>query len=95
MLLFLYLILLHSVVKNIKISWIEWLCLIFLRKRLHYLPEGEKFIEQILSQMNSNRLSTSGKALPTTEKNRDFLLSDIAKFLTKSSNYEYRQDGRV
>lgn len=76
------------------LDYLDWVTIFnILKKGLHYLPEGKKLIEQILSQMNSNRLSTSGKLIPKID--RDLLLSDIAKFLTKSSNYEYRENGSI
>jgi len=57
---------------------------------LHLLPEGKELIKRILSQMNNNRLSTSGK--PAID--RDILMRDIAKLLSKS-NYVVKEDGRI
>jgi hypothetical protein len=49
---------------------------------------GKKLMDQIISQMNNNRLSNSGKPLI----NRIKLLEDITNLLSMPSNYEIRGD---
>lgn len=51
---------------------------------LHYLAEGKKLIELILSQMNNNRLSNSGNK--TVDK--DYIASEVNRLLNGPSNYE-------
>ncbi len=51
---------------------------------LHYLPEGKKLIELILSQMNNNRLSNSGNKIV----DRNYIASEINRLLNGPSNYE-------
>lgn len=60
------------------------------KKGLNYIKEGEALIKRILSQMNNNRLSTS----KVPRVNRDLIQVDIAKLISKPSNYEIK-DGRV
>lgn len=61
---------------------------------LHYTEEGCIVIDQILSQMNSNRLSTnrSSKASP---KDRASPPIGADEMLKSSSNLEYLDDGRI
>nr|SNU77049.1 TPA: LAGLIDADG endonuclease [Fusarium oxysporum f. sp. cucumerinum]SNU77078.1 TPA: LAGLIDADG endonuclease [Fusarium oxysporum f. sp. cucumerinum]SNU77107.1 TPA: LAGLIDADG endonuclease [Fusarium oxysporum f. sp. cucumerinum] len=51
---------------------------------LHYLPEGKKLIELILSQMNNNRLSNSGNKII----DRNYIASEVNRLLNGPSNYE-------
>jgi hypothetical protein len=53
-------------------------------------PEGSELIERICSQMNNNRLSTSGKP----KIDRPALIADITNLLSKPSNYECDEEGR-
>jgi hypothetical protein len=62
----------------------------FRGKIIMYAYEGIKLIELILSQMNENRLSSSGVKLVE----RDFLQSEVTRFLKGPSNYEIRE-GRI
>jgi hypothetical protein len=58
---------------------------------MHYTDEGVKLIDQILSQMNINRLSTNSKP----KADRTFLLVCINKLLRSGgSNFEIR-NGRT
>lgn len=76
------------------LDYLDWVAIFnIIKKGLHYLPWGKILIERIYSQINSNRLSTLGKLLP--EVDMDLLISDIAKLLSRSSNFEYRENGRV
>nr|SNU77826.1 TPA: LAGLIDADG endonuclease [Fusarium oxysporum] len=51
---------------------------------LHYLAEGKKLIELILSQMNNNRLSNSGNKTV----DRDYIAREVNRLLNGPSNYE-------
>ncbi len=51
---------------------------------LHYIPEGIKLINLILSQMNNGRLSNSGSSLI----DRDYIDLELARLLNGPSNYE-------
>nr|QJQ35260.1 LAGLIDADG endonuclease [Fusarium lactis] len=51
---------------------------------LHYLAEGKKLIELILSQMNNNRLSSSGNKVI----DRDYIAREVSRLLNGPSNYE-------
>jgi hypothetical protein len=51
---------------------------------LHYIPEGIKLINLILSQMNNGRLSNSGSSLI----DRDYIDLKLARLLNGPSNYE-------
>jgi len=74
-----------------SMDYYDWVSLFNIQKSgLHLLPEGKELIKRILSQMNNNRLSTSGK--PAID--RDILMRDIAKLLSKS-NYVVKEDGRI
>jgi hypothetical protein len=57
---------------------------------LHYTENGLKLINQILSQMNLNRLSSNTKP----KIDRISLLENINRFLTGESNFEIR-NGRI
>lgn len=57
---------------------------------LHYLPEGLKLIELILSQMNENRLSSA--VVKPVERN--FIISEVARLLKGPSNYE-NHEGKI
>lgn len=58
---------------------------------LQYTEEGSKLIDLIISQMNNNRLSTSG--LPRVD--RAHLQIEIDKLLSGPSNLEEKEDGRI
>lgn len=76
------------------LDYFDWVAIFNIRKKgFHYTAEGVNLIERILSQMNNNRLSTN----KTTGllKNRDALLSDIARMNSMPSNYEYRDHGKI
>lgn len=60
-------------------------------KGLHYLPEGKESIDLILSQMNTNRLSTTNSELISREE----LQTKIDALLSLPTNYEIREDGRT
>lgn len=51
---------------------------------LHYLPEGIKLINLILSKMNNGRLSNSGSSLI----DRDYIDLELARLLNGPYNYE-------
>lgn len=69
----------------------DWKAIFYIYKKgLNYLQEGEALIKRILSQMNNNRLSTS----KVPKVNRDLIQEDIAKLISKPSNYEIKE-GRV
>lgn len=75
------------------LDYCDWVALFNIRnKGFHYLPEGKDLISRILSQMNNNRLSTS-REKPVAD--RDLLLADIDKLLSRSSNFENMEDGRI
>ena len=57
---------------------------------MHYTENGLKLINQILSQMNLNRLSSNTKP----KIDRISLLENINRFLTGESNFEIR-NGRI
>jgi hypothetical protein len=59
-----------------------------LRDGLHYLSEGEILIDLIISQMNNNRLSTSG----IKPVDRNLIDSQLIKLLNGPSNYEIIDD---
>jgi len=74
-----------------ELDYIDWKYIGKLKNLgLHYLPEGVKLIELILSQMNENRLSTTGVKLVE----RNFIESEVTKLLNGPSNYEIRE-GRI
>lgn len=53
-----------------------------------FSEEGLKLIEKILSQMNNNRLSTSGK--PAVDRTN--LLTEIEELLNGPSNFEIKNN---
>lgn len=57
----------------------------------HYRGEGVRIINNILSQMNNNRLTTRRSTLA----DRVVLESEIKKLLEGPSNFEVKEDGRV
>lgn len=74
-----------------ELDYLDWKSIGKLKNLgLHYLPEGVKLIELILSQMNENRLS--GRGIKPVERN--FIQSEIARLLNGPSNYEIRE-GRI
>lgn len=80
----------------------DWESIIRIKaKGLHYLPEGAKIIDLLLSQMNNNRLSTSliksEKSNTTPILSRDLLLESVEDLRRrrKPSNYEKQEDGRI
>lgn len=87
------------------LDYCDWVALFNIRQSgFHYLPEGQKLIDRISSQMNNNRLSTSPDFGLKTQKsdsaqsklvNRAELIADINKLLSMPSNYEHKQDGRT
>lgn len=60
-------------------------------KGLHCLPEGKELIDLILSQMNTNRLSTTNSELISREE----LQTKIDALLSLPNNYEIKEDGRI
>jgi len=75
------------------LDYCDWVSIFKIYKKgLHYLPSGEKLVAEIISQMNNNRLSNSGKP----RINRMKLLEGIAKLLSLPSNFEIApQNGKV
>lgn len=68
-----------------KLDYLDWKSIGKLKNLgLHYLPEGKKLIELILSQMNNNRLSTSGNK----SIDRHYINSEIMRLLNGPSNYK-------
>lgn len=68
----------------------DWVLIYKLKERgQHHQEEGVRLLNLLVSQMNNNRLSTSGK--PTVDRNQ--LLIDITKMLNGPSNFEIK-DGR-
>lgn len=65
----------------------DWKYIFKLKQQGHHLSkEGIELIDKILSQMNNNRLSTSGK--PVVD--RTLLLAEIEQLLNGPSNFELR-----
>lgn len=65
----------------------DWKYIFKLKEQGHHLSkEGIELIDKILSQMNNNRLSTSGK--PVVD--RTLLLAEIEQLLNGPSNFELR-----
>ncbi len=75
-----------------ELDYLDWKTILKLKELgMHYTDEGVKLIDQILSQMNINRLSTNSKPKP----DRTFLLICINKLLRSGgSNFEIR-NGRT
>nr|YP_009254022.1 hypothetical protein [Hypomyces aurantius]ANC62708.1 hypothetical protein [Hypomyces aurantius] len=74
-----------------ELDYLDWKSIGKLKNLgLHYLPEGVKLIELILSQMNENRLSSRG--IKPVERN--FIQSEVIRLLQGPSNYEIRE-GRI
>jgi len=68
-----------------ELDYLDWKFIGQLKKLgLHYLPEGIKLINLILSQMNNGRLSNSGSSLI----DRDYIDLELARLLNGPSNYE-------
>nr|QBM09660.1 hypothetical protein [Dactylella sp.] len=64
-----------------------WIFILKLKQHGHHFSkEGIELINKILSQMNNNRLSTSGKPIV----DRTLLLAEIQQFLNGPSNFELR-----
>ena len=74
------------------LDYFDWVAIFNIRQKgFHHTPEGQELIDRILSQMNNNRLSTSGQPQIVRVK----LIADIINLLSMPSNYEYRDDGKV
>ena len=58
---------------------------------LQYTDKGLRIIDTILSQMNNNRLSSSG----SIKVDRALLQTEIDTLLSQPSNFKHRQDGSV
>lgn len=71
-------------VNNLKLKQLE----------LDYTEEECKVIDQILTQMNSNRLFIN-KSDGTSPEDRAFILIKVDEMLKSSPNLEYPVDGRV
>ena len=72
----------------------DWKSVIELKnKGLHWVEEGVRVINLILSQMNLNRYSTNPARLSPNEVAE--LRKDLAKLLSGSSNLEIQSDGRI
>ena len=72
----------------------DWKTVLELKKLgLHWLEEGVRVINLILSQINLNRLSTNPARLSPIQL--DKLRRDIDKLLSGPSNLEIKADGRI
>ena len=58
---------------------------------LQYTDRGFKIIDTILSQMNNNRLSSSG----SIKVDRMLLQTEIDILLSGPSNFEHKEDGTI
>lgn len=75
-----------------KLDYMDWKTLIAIKEKgYQYLPEGKELIGLISSQMNNNRLSSSG--LPQVDK--DLLQSQITELFKQPSNYEIQESGQM
>jgi hypothetical protein len=73
-----------------QLDFQDWKNIFNLKQQGHqFTPEGLELIEKILSQMNKNRLSTSGK--PSVD--RTHLLFEVEQLLNRPSNFELK-DGK-
>lgn len=76
------------------LDYIDWKnILLLIEKGFHYTEEGEELIELTLKQMNNQRLTTN--TLDNTLINRDLLLNKIINLLSKPSNFELKEDGKI
>lgn len=74
-----------------ELDYIDWKTILKLKELgFHYTDEGLKLRDQILSQMNVNRLSFNFKP----KADRIHLLKDINRLLTGESNFKLR-NGRL
>ena len=72
----------------------DWKTILKLKKLgLHYVEEGVRVINLILSQMNLNRLSSNKSRMSQTQI--DALQIDIERLLGGPSNLEIKEDGRI
>ena len=62
-------------------------------KGFHSTDKGKKIIDQVLCQMNNDRLSTALK--PSPNKEWSVLQLEIDNLLSGPSNYEVKKDGRI
>lgn len=77
-----------------ELDYKDWKTILKLRNLgLHYTDEGVKVLNNILSSMNNNRLTTSRSSTPV--RDRAVLDSDIKKLMQGPSNFEVKEDGRV
>lgn len=72
----------------------DWKAILKIRNLgLHYTEKGLEVINLILSQMNSNRLSSKSRSTPVID--RALLQIEIEKLFTEGSNFEEKEDGRI
>ena len=72
----------------------DWKAVLNIRNLgLHYTEKGVEVINLILSQMNSNRLSSKSRSTPVID--RALLQIEIEKLLMGGSNFEEKEDGRI
>lgn len=72
----------------------DWKAILKIRNLgLHYTENGLEVINLILSQMNSNRLSSKLRSTPVID--RALLQIELDKFLKEGSNFEEKEDGRI
>lgn len=75
-----------------ELDYRDWKIILKLRTLgLHYIEEGVKLINIILSQMNNNRLTTRRSDFV----DRAALDCDIKRLLEGPSNFEIKEDGRI
>ena len=72
----------------------DWKAILKIRNLgLHYTEKGLEVIKLILSQMNSNLLSSKSRSTPVID--RAFLQIEVEKLLMEGSNFEEKEDGRI
>jgi len=80
------------------LDYLDWKALLYIKaKGLHYLPEGIEVVDLILGQMNNKRLTTNRESVKETVSrvDRKLLLEKIENLLSKPSNFEVKEDGRI
>jgi len=78
-----------------ELDYQDWkTILLFKEKGLHYTDEGREVIYLILKQMNNYKLSTNKSSNKETI-DRVYLQEKINKLLSKPSNFEIKEDGKI
>ncbi len=79
--------------KSVKyLDFQDWSSILNIKaKGFQYLPKGQNLIDDILSQMNNNRLFSKNRLII----DRNLLLNNIADLFNEPSNFKLQDDGRI